>query len=146
MFAAVKHLQLYRVATHLEIREFRGKNCWWKMKLFCKCLRKFWHHTLYFHILSKDKSYQCCFLLYRCQNWVREKHCKTEKSQGIVRENENLKIVATLLYCMVYTWSNDHIGCFRLQNHCSTNVVPPSLGQTQDLKMGSLQSLAWSTI
>ena len=55
----------------------------------------------YFHILSKDKSYQCCILLYRWQSGVREKYCKTVKSQGIVRENENLiKIMATLIGVM----------------------------------------------
>ena len=42
------------------------KNCQsqGKGKLFCKCLRKCRYHKFYFHILSKDKGYQCYFLLH----------------------------------------------------------------------------------
>ena len=42
------------------------KNCQshWVWSYFSKVLIKCWHRTFDFHILSKDDSYQCYFLLY----------------------------------------------------------------------------------
>ena len=54
---------------------------------------------LCFHILAKDKSNQCYFLLYCEQFGIREKHFL---SQEKVRKNENLKIMATLYTLSFY--------------------------------------------
>ena len=92
------------------------KNCQsqGKGKLFCKCLRKCRYHKFYFHILSKDKGYQCYFLLHHWQIWVRENILSYVK----VRENENFKIMAALFMdalsesykCHVwYQWSHNYL-------------------------------------
>ena len=95
---------MHRLATHLEIRvyvyhfnekdwEKLGKfmkNCQsqGKIKMFCKCLRKYWYRSLYFHVIPTDESYQCYFM----QFLVRE--------NGKVRENEKDHDDAHIrLYC-----------------------------------------------
>ena len=56
---------------------------------FANVLEKCWHYIFYFNILSEDKSYQCYFLLYCWQIWVREKIFKSGKSQGKLKQKNN---------------------------------------------------------
>ena len=103
-------IQLLQLVTHREIRQMSGTkifdekvreksgkfitNCQshGKIKLFWKCLRECWHRKFYFHILSKNKSYQR-YILLNC--W-----------QIGVGENQNFKIIFTLqFYIDVYVWA-----------------------------------------